>query len=455
MLHSSTLYYPSYVEQKPCQTQCTYLPLTKKRQRNTVESKPPNKRRQQQRQPLITPVQLTDLLKTPDNMQKLVVPSSEEDYFRAKSSKKHVVWLPLWIELDNNRYHQMSSFPGLLTEARYSAGAQGCVAAYECLDRALGLPKVALKTVPMYTSRRRNRTTYCNRKSTWSCEWRVHDYIKSHNFTEVTPTVDMYGGLCDSIHGVHQIYFAMELMEMDMFTVIEKDEEGDQLILKLLLNTAKSLKSLHEAGLIYCDLKPENILVRSDGMAKFGDFDRSCIPSIKLGIVGGTKGYESPERVVDSMKRSIEDDIWAFGVTILIAGTMASSPYADFSLDDFSKFEPSAFLETQCRKDWTLRQTKHLGALCDRILRVNPAERAPLDYIIAQLSRILNLGEYPPESPMLVRQCSTDTLGLPLTSLIRKSAVTGSDGIGSTSTASSTAGKYFHPMDTLDELLVM
>ena len=402
-------------------------------------------------------MQLSKLLKTNDaSMLNLAVPDNDRDYLFSKSSKKHTVWLPLWVELAGVRYVQMPQFPGLISGERFSAGAQGCVAAYACLDRSLGLDPIALKAVPMFSSKRKNRTSYSNRRSTWSCEWKVHEHMRNQDFRGISPTVEVYGGVAASVHGVHQVYFAMELMDKDMFTVLEESHQDGKWLIKVLLNTARSLRALHSAGMIYCDLKPENILVRQDGTAKFGDFDRSCIPDLNLGIIGGTKGYESPERMEDSMKRSVEDDIWAFGVTILISATMASSPYSDLSREDLDKFEPSNFLETQCRQDWTVRQMKHLGALCDRILRINPAERASLDFIISELATILTLEEYPAESPMLVRATSSDSmigLGLPLTDLTRESPLSNSTVNCSASTTSSHtySGMYIPEVECIDE----
>lgn len=448
--------------QSPCAVPCTYSPTavnsaSKKRQRGAIGCAPAKKRRVQARQSLAAPVQLSKLLKTNSaSVLELVVPDSDRDYMYSKSSKKHTVWLPLWVELGGVRYYQLAEFPGLLSGERYSAGAQGCVAAYACLDKSLGLDPIALKAVPMFSSKRKNRTSYSNRRSTWSCEWKLHEYLQKQGFVGTNPTVEMYGGVAASVHGVHQVYFAMELMDKDMFTVLEENHQDGKWLIKVLLNTAKSLRALHNAGIIYCDLKPENILVRQDGTAKFGDFDRSCIPELNLGIIGGTKGYESPERMEDSMKRSVEDDVWAFGVTILISATMASSPYSDLSREDLDKFEPSNFLETQCRQDWTVRQMKHLGALCDRILRIEPSERASLDYIIAELTRILTLNEYPAESPMLVRAVSSDSmigLGLPLTDLTRESPLSNSTINCSASTTSSHAytGVYIPEVERIDE----
>eukprot|EP00511_Aplanochytrium_stocchinoi_P000372 CAMPEP_0204823482 /NCGR_PEP_ID=MMETSP1346-20131115/1542_1 /ASSEMBLY_ACC=CAM_ASM_000771 /TAXON_ID=215587 /ORGANISM="Aplanochytrium stocchinoi, Strain GSBS06" /LENGTH=520 /DNA_ID=CAMNT_0051950139 /DNA_START=212 /DNA_END=1774 /DNA_ORIENTATION=- len=357
------------------------------------------------------PMQIYDFLPGPNGKPvpeaekssylKLAIPQGFDDFILATSSKKESVWLPLWVELDGVRYQKMDAFPNLPNGEEYAAGAQACVAAYErpyLHNDLTGLPlQFALKGVPMFCKRTRQRQVKKGvpaainprRKTTWSSEWKMHHFLKQ-NFDESKNKhkVDLLGGLCSLVNGVYQVFFALELMDTDLFNLIESDSYNGQEVIKLLLSTAQSLRCIHDAGMIYCDLKPENVLVgKTRSEAKFGDFDRSCIPDIKVGVVGGTKGYESPERMVDSMQRSVEDDIWAFGVILLIAGTISGSPFSDCSEEYIKNFRASRYLARHHRRDWTKEQVRIIGSACDRILKFNREERASLDEVIVLLIR--------------------------------------------------------------------
>mmetsp|Transcript_321 Transcript_321/g.389 ORF Transcript_321/g.389 Transcript_321/m.389 type:complete len:505 (+) Transcript_321:780-2294(+) len=330
----------------------------------------------------------------------LRIPENYSEFMLATSSKKEKVWLPLWVELDGVRYDKLNVFPNATVREEYAAGARACVGAYG--RRYVGndeLPNhIAIKGVPMFSKRTQQRqlkrgvppTINFRRQTTWSSEWKMHHFLNKEFYDSGLdkPSVSLLGGLCCRVNGACQVFFALELMDTDLYHVIEQESDNGHTVIEYLLSTARSLRELHESGIIYCDLKPENVLVKRDGMkAKLGDFDRSCIPDIQVGVVGGTKGYESPERMVDGMLRSVEDDIWAFGVIMLIAGTIAGSPYSEYSEEHVKNFHPSKYLYRHHRSDWTDEQVHLIGVACDKVLRMKPEDRASLDEVISILER--------------------------------------------------------------------
>jgi len=120
--------------------------------------------------------------------------------------------------------------------------------------------------------------------------------------------------------------------------------------------------------------------------AKFGDFDRSCVPSLKIGVIGGTRGYESPERMMDPLKRSEQDDAWALGVICLIAGTIAGSPFTEMTTEEVARFDPYQYLLKYHRKDWSREQVKKVANACTMLLRFSPEDRPEsLDAVIQLL----------------------------------------------------------------------
>ena len=83
---------------------------------------------------------------------------------------------------------------------------------------------------------------------------------------------------------------------------------------------AEGLAYLHEIEIIHADVKGANVLVSLDVQAMLGDFGLSKEMSDISGgteLVGGTYRWMSPERLCgEGRRRSFEDDVYAFGITI-------------------------------------------------------------------------------------------------------------------------------------------
>mmetsp|Transcript_4687 Transcript_4687/g.7037 ORF Transcript_4687/g.7037 Transcript_4687/m.7037 type:complete len:506 (-) Transcript_4687:2687-4204(-) len=348
-------------------------------------------------------VQLGKLLKTENRygtLHEIAVPQVHTAFSTEVSSKGKNVLIPDWITVSGIVYNKLEKFPNTKDSISAHAGAHGCVAAYQ-VDRecygsqiSMGLPfRVALKC--SLFGRKRSIESL-----PWASEWKIHEFM-SNCFHEESPFLRESSGFVQCLGGVSatvsrrtQVFIAMELVDTDLFTMIERSATmsnfGDW-ILKALYSTSKALMYMHYKGIIYCDLKPENVLVNiTTGEAKFSDFDRSCIPGLSVGVVGGTKGYYSPERMKNSNIRTRADDAWALGVLIIIGATTSASPYLEYDEDNVHKFVPSKYLKKYCRCDWSPGVVALLGDLCDQLLQVNRHNRANVDLALATLGPLVD-----------------------------------------------------------------
>lgn len=322
----------------------------------------------------------------------VLVPTAAREYETGLSSKRKLVHIPQWCEVDGVRYFKLAAFPNTHEELSSHAGAHGCVAAFEaeCLSQAAhqGLPsRLALKCVPYGLKRK-------GLESPWASEWRIHRFLRTLSGAAQNAVVSCLGGVTTTISRQRQVFFALELVDTDLFTMIERSANVPDFglwILKALHSTALSLHVLHASGIVYCDLKPENVLVsKIDGQAKFGDFDRSCVPGLNLGVVGGTKGYYSPERMDNSGIHTEADDAWAFGVLLLIGATTAASPYLDYDSATVYKFNPAVYMRKYTRCQWSPVVLDRMCTLAEELLRVDSNVRAPVALAVNTIASILS-----------------------------------------------------------------
>ena len=145
------------------------------------------------------------------------------------------------------------------------------------------------------------------------------------------------------LHEANQLY---KLDHPNIVTLIDKIEDGDDIILVLELakrslrqelesndasipNLAKyfecvvsGLEYIHSQNMVHRDLKPDNILIFDDGVAKISDFglvkDLNTEQSIiTTDQVVGTPGYRSPKQDKDSKHVGPEDDLYALVETTI------------------------------------------------------------------------------------------------------------------------------------------
>jgi len=112
--------------------------------------------------------------------------------------------------------------------------------------------------------------------------------------------------------------------------------------LDLALKIARAVQSAHELGVLHCDIKSDNILLDADGEPHLCDFGlaRAVVPDDEGVVVGGTRGWMSPEQVRERRKLDPTDrqplrtatDIFSLGVLLhwLVTGKLPFGAGDDF-----------------------------------------------------------------------------------------------------------------------------
>jgi serine/threonine protein kinase len=98
----------------------------------------------------------------------------------------------------------------------------------------------------------------------------------------------------------------------------------------LLVHWAESLADLltrlHRAGLVAADVKPRNLVMMPDGF-RLIDLELAGPPTAEPTGGSGTPGYCSPQQRDPSHGRSVSDDVFAFGATLLALATVQEASH--------------------------------------------------------------------------------------------------------------------------------
>jgi len=138
-------------------------------------------------------------------------------------------------------------------------------------------------------------------------------------------------GEADNYH-----YFVMEYVEGRTVAQIlaESRRMDERQVVDIAIQIARALAYAHERNMVHLDIKPSNIIVRSDGLAKLGDFGlarRITEPQefvTEKKMIFGTPRYMSPEHLGFSANLDTRSDIYSLGVTLYEMLTGVSPFYA-------------------------------------------------------------------------------------------------------------------------------
>ncbi len=118
--------------------------------------------------------------------------------------------------------------------------------------------------------------------------------------------------------GAGSPYLVMELVEGPSLAELLRDGPLDATrTMHLVARVAGGLAAAHAAGLVHRDIKPGNLLLGPNGQVKITDFGIAHAAwSARLTITGmllGTPGYLSPERVIGSVATPASD-LYSLGI---------------------------------------------------------------------------------------------------------------------------------------------
>jgi serine/threonine protein kinase/predicted ATPase len=166
---------------------------------------------------------------------------------------------------------------------------------------------------------------------------------------------------------------------------------GDvELVVAVFLQLAEGVQELHRRGILHRDLKPGNVMVRTDGALRILDFGLAIArrpgnaesAQEEKGI-SGTVPYMAPEQVTGEPLTEAAD--WYAVGAMLFSALCRELPFNG---------EPGYVLHAKVSGPAPSIETRATGipadlaALCDRLLRIHPAERPNGAEVLAALGSL-------------------------------------------------------------------
>jgi serine/threonine-protein kinase len=143
-------------------------------------------------------------------------------------------------------------------------------------------------------------------------------------------------------------------------------------LLDIVIQTAKGIEAMHNAGFVHCDLKPINILVNQQGLVKVIDLGQACPIGTTKKRIQGTPDYISPEQV-KLLPVSVRTDIFNLGATMYWALSGQKLP----TLFTIQKSKNALLVDQFIAKPHELNPTvpENLSNFVMECVRTNPQKR--------------------------------------------------------------------------------
>ncbi len=182
-------------------------------------------------------------------------------------------------------------------------------------------------------------------------------------------------------------FLTMELVHGRDFVSWSRAPGRDpQELRRALIQLARGLGALHEAGLLHRDIKPSNVLVEEGGRVVILDFGlvstaRSGLSRVsRRGTFAGTPGYMAPEQIWGDAVGPASD--W-YGVGIMLYECLTGElPFDPLELATLGarRGEAAPRARAKCPD-----APEDLDALASALLRPDPAQRPGVAEVIARL----------------------------------------------------------------------
>jgi len=145
--------------------------------------------------------------------------------------------------------------------------------------------------------------------------------LMSHfDHPDIVPLIGVIGVEEDEIDTFEDAYLVMELMDVNLKTVIRRRKLQEIHYKFFLYQMLRGLKYIHSAGVIHRDLKPENILVNGENCKlKITDFGLArgvCKEDVNSPLLTEyvvTRWYRAPEIMCSKKRYDEAIDEWAVG----------------------------------------------------------------------------------------------------------------------------------------------
>jgi eukaryotic-like serine/threonine-protein kinase len=150
------------------------------------------------------------------------------------------------------------------------------------------------------------------------------------------------------------------------------------------LQVGSATRYLHAEGWLHLDLKPSNVII-DGGIAKLLDLSLARPPGPNAAGIG-TRPYLSPEQARGG-ELTAAADVWGLG-SLLWEAACGDPPFADDADDEDGGRAAHPQLHTRAPSvRGRRRMPSALGELIDACLEPDPADRPPIDAVLAGLER--------------------------------------------------------------------
>ena len=190
----------------------------------------------------------------------------------------------------------------------------------------------------------------------------------------------------------NRIYIILPLCSNgQLYDIIHKPirKVKDIIIKKYLYQSIEAINYLHKKKIIHRDIKPENILIDNNDNALMSDYGIAthCKEGETRNTYCGTDEYLAPE-VIRGEPYDEKIDVWAIGILIYeCVSPLGKTPFNKLDFLERTKDNKEYLIKSD--KELKIKYDKDFNPLAknliEKILKINPKERPPIDDILKHI----------------------------------------------------------------------